>query len=236
MFFDPMYFIFALPALILGLYAQMKVKSTFSKYSKIAARSGMTGADAARRILDSNGLYNVTIERVGGFLSDHYDPSKKVLRLSPDVYNTNSIAAVGVAAHESGHALQDQAGYMPLNFRSAMVPAVQFGSWLGPVIFMIGFFMSGGRSGSFGTQIAWIGVGLFAMVALFAIVTLPVELNASSRAKESLVNLGIISQDDRSGVSSVLNAAALTYIAAAVQAISTLLYYVFLLTGSRRRD
>ncbi len=231
-YFDPMYLIFALPALILGLWAQMKVKSAFSKYSQVRSYSGMSGAEAARRILDSNGLYNVAVERVGGFLSDHYDPSKKVLRLSPDVYGSNSVASVGVAAHESGHALQDQKGYMPLYIRSAMVPTVQFGSWLGPIVFMVGFFMSG----KLGTSIAWLGVGLFAITALFAIVTLPVELDASKRAKEALVAQGIISQNDRTGVNSVLDAAALTYVAAAIQAISTLLYYVFLLAGSRRRD
>lgn len=231
-YFDPLYFIFALPALLLGLWAQFKVQTAFKKYSKIRAMSGMSGAEAARRILDSNGLYNVSVEVTRGFLSDHYDPTKKVLRLSPDVYQSNSIASVGVAAHEAGHALQDQRNYFPLYIRSAMVPTVQLGSWLGPIIFMIGFFMSG----TLGNSLAWLGVGLFALTALFAIVTLPVEFDATRRAKESLVNLGIVSHNDRSGVASVLDAAALTYVAAAIQAISTLLYYVFLLSGSRNRD
>ncbi len=231
-YFDPLYFIIALPALILGLWAQFKVKSAFGKYSRVRAASGLSGGEAARRILDSNGLYNVQVEPVNGFLSDHYDPGKKVLRLSPDVYRGNSIASVGVAAHEAGHALQDQQGYFPLYIRSTLVPSVQIGSWLGPVIFMVGFFMSG----TLGHSVAWLGVGLFALTALFAIVTLPVEFNATSRAKEALVNMGIISQNDRSGVNSVLDAAALTYVAAAIQALSTLLYYVILLTGGRRRD
>jgi len=231
-YFDPYYLIFALPALLLGLWAQFKVQSAFKKYSQVRAASGMSGAEAARRILDSNGLYNVAVEVTRGFLSDHYDPTKKVLRLSPEVYQSNSIASVGVAAHEAGHALQDQHGYLPLYVRSAMVPTVQIGSWLGPIIFMVGFFMSG----SLGYSLAWLGVGLFALTALFAIVTLPVEWDATQRAKEALVNLGIISHNDRSGVASVLDAAALTYVAAAIQAISTLLYYVFLLSGSRRRS
>lgn len=231
-YFDPMYLVFALPALLLGLWAQFKVQSSFKKYSQVRSWSGMSGAEAARRILDSNGLHNVAVEQVGGILSDHYDPGKKILRLSPNVYGGNSVASVGVAAHEAGHALQDQRGYFPLYVRSAMVPTVQIGSWLGPIVFMVGFFMSG----QLGNSIAWLGVGLFALTALFAIVTLPVELNATGRAKEALVSQGIISQDDRSGVNSVLDAAALTYVAAAAQAISTLLYYVFLLSGSRRRD
>jgi len=231
-YFDPLYFVFALPALLLGLWAQFKVQSSFKKYSKVKATSGMSGSEAARRILDSNGLYNVTVEATRGFLSDHYDPTKKVLRLSQDVFQNNSIASVGVAAHEAGHALQDQHGYFPLYIRSAMVPTVQLGSWLGPIIFMIGFFLSG----SFGHTVAWLGVGLFALTALFAVVTLPVELDATRRAKQSLVDLGIVSHNDRSGVASVLDAAALTYVAAAIQALSTLLYYVFLLSGSRNRD
>lgn len=230
-YFDPMYFVFALPALLLGLWAQFKVQSSFKKYSQVRAWSGMSGADAARRILDSNGLYNVQVESVQGFLSDHYDPSKKVLRLSPDVYRGNSLASVGVAAHEAGHALQDQQGYFPLYIRTSMVPTVQIGSWLGPIIFMLGYFISG----TFGQSVAWLGVGLFGLTALFAIVTLPVEFNATNRAKAALVNLGITSENDRSGINSVLDAAALTYVAAAIQALSTMLYYIFLLVG-RRRD
>ncbi len=233
--FDPMYLVFALPALVLGFWAQMKVKSAFDKYSRVRARSGMTGAEAARRVLDSNGLYHVDIQPVQGFLSDHYDPRSKVLRLSPQVYRSNSLASVGVAAHEAGHAIQDAKGYLPLQARTAMVPAVQFGSWLGPLVFMAGWFFMYLTRGQFGASIAWLGVLLFGATAVFALVTLPVEFDASRRAKQVLVQLGIVSHEEIQGVNRVLDAAALTYVAGAVQAISTLLYYVFLLSGSRRR-
>lgn len=228
MFFDPMYFVFALPALILGMWAQFKVKSSFSKYSRVRSMVGMSGAEIARRMLDNSGLYEVKVEMVQGFLSDHYDPSKRVLRLSPDVYRGNSLAAAGVAAHEAGHALQHQDAYLPMQIRSAIVPTVQLGSWLGPIIFIVGLLLSW-------TEMAWVGLILFAATAVFAIVTLPVEFNASNRAKEWLMNSGIIYQNETRGVNAVLDAAALTYVAAAVQAVSTLLYYVFLLTG-RSRD
>ncbi len=226
-----LYFLFALPALLLGFYAQLKVQGAFNKYSKIKNPIGLTGSEVARRILDSNGLHDVQIEQVNGNLSDNYDPSKKVLRLSQGVYGSNSIAAAGVAAHESGHALQHQQGYALLNLRTAMVPTVQIGSWLGPIIFIIGLLLAG----TLGTQLAWLGVILFGATALFAVVTLPVELDASRRAKAALVNGGLVYQTEMQGVNSVLNAAALTYVAAAIQAISTILYYVFLLGGSRRR-
>jgi uncharacterized protein len=229
MFFSPLYLIFALPALILGLWAQARVRSAFGKYGRVRTVSGTTGAQAARRILDLNGLYNVSVERVSGFLSDHYDPRSKTLRLSPDVYDTPSLAAVGVAAHEAGHALQDQQHYAPLQLRSAMVPSVQIGSWLGPIIFMVGLFMSGG----FGTTIAWAGLILFGATAVFALVTLPVEFDATKRAKQLLVSQGIVGPQEMQGVNQVLDAAALTYVAAALQAIMTLLYYAYLLMGRR---
>ncbi|MCX6044924.1 MAG: zinc metallopeptidase [Chloroflexi bacterium] len=231
MFFNPLYLVFALPALLLGLYAQMKVKSSFEKYSRVRSARGLTGAQAARHILDENGLQHVTVERVDGFLSDHYDPRSKTLRLSSNVYDTPSLAAVGVAAHETGHALQDQQHYVPLNLRSALVPAVQIGSWLGPIVFIIGFLMSN----MVGQSIAWIGIALFGATAVFALITLPVEFDASKRAKRLLVTEGILSSQEIVGVNKVLDAAALTYVAAALQAIMTLLYYVYLLTGSSRR-
>ena len=229
MYFSPLYFIFALPALLLGLWAQMRVRSAFAKYSRVRSASGITGAQAARRILDANGLQNVMVERVGGRLSDHYDPRTKVLRLSEDVYSTPSLAAVGVAAHEAGHALQDKVNYGPLALRSALVPTVQIGSWLGPIIFIVGLFMAG----MFGTTIAWIGVAVFGLTALFSIVTLPVEFDASKRAKQLLVSTGVLVPQEMKGVSGVLDAAALTYVAAALQAIMTLLYYATLLMGRR---
>ena len=231
MFFDPMYFLFALPALLLGMWAQFRVSSAFSKYSEIGTRSGMTGAQAARRILDYNGLQNVTVERVDGFLSDHYDPRAKVLRLSSAVYDQPSLSAVGVAAHETGHALQDKEHYIPLTFRSAIVPAVQIGSSLGPIIFMVGLFMTQ----FVGTTVAWIGLILFALSAVFAVVTLPVEFDASNRAKKLLVTTGIVDNYEVQGATAVLDAAALTYVAAALQAISTLLYYFTILQRDGRR-
>lgn len=228
-FFNPLYLVFALPALILGLWAQARVRSAFARYSKVRAASGITGAQAARRILDANGLYNVAVERVSGFLSDHYDPRSKTLRLSPNVYESPSLASVGVAAHEAGHALQDQQAYAPLKLRSAMVPSVQIGSWLGPIIFFIGLMMSSAA----GNTIAWIGLIFFGATAVFALVTLPVEFDASKRAKQLLVSQGIVGAQEMQGVNSVLDAAALTYVAGAVQAIMTLLYYAFLLLGRR---
>ena len=225
-FFDPLYLLFALPGLLLGLYGQMKVKRTFARFSKVGIGRGVTGAQIARHLLDSQGLSHVRVEKVGGFLSDHYDPRSKTLRLSPGVHDSNSVAAAGVAAHEMGHALQDAQNYAPLILRSAMVPAVQFGSWLGPLIFIGGFLLNL-------TNLAWLGVGLFAAVALFSVVTLPVEFDASSRAKKLLGSQGILHSQELEGVNKVLNAAALTYVAAAIQAISTLLYYVFILTSRR---
>ena len=229
MIFDPMYIAFMAPALALSLWASWKTKSAFNKYSKVRTASGMTGAQAARAILDANGLQTVTVERVGGSLTDHYDPRGKVLRLSESVYATPSVAAVGVAAHEAGHALQDKQHYGPLRLRSAIVPAVNIGSWLGPIIFMVGFFMSGAA----GDTIALIGLLFFAMTAIFALVTLPVEFNASKRAKQQLASTGLLSPQEIGGVDKVLDAAALTYVAAAVQAIMTVLYYVSLMSRSR---
>ena len=226
-----LFLLFSLPALLLGLWAQSKVRSAFNKYSRIRVYTGMRGADIARRILDRNGLTHVKVEETKGMLSDHYDPRSKTLRLSPEVFNGNSIAAAGVAAHEVGHALQDKKGYFPLQVRSAMVPTVQIGSWLGPIIFMVGLFMSS----STGTQIAWIGLLLFGLTALFSVVTLPVEFDATKRAQEWLVTTGSIQVSEMPGVKQILDAAALTYVAAAIQAITTVMYYGFLLMG-RNRD
>ncbi|MBI5305548.1 MAG: zinc metallopeptidase [Chloroflexi bacterium] len=226
-----LYLLFSLPALLLGLWAQLRVKGAFDRFSQVRTATGVTGAQVARRILDNHGLRNVKVEQVEGFLSDHYDPTQRVLRLSPHVYQGNSLAAAGIAAHESGHALQHQQGYAFLALRSMMVPTVQIGSWVGPLIFMLGFFLAG----AIGTSLAWLGVALFAAVAVFALVTLPVEFDASARAKEQLVGNGLLAHTELSGVNAVLNAAALTYVAGAAQAVSTLLYYVFLL-GGRRED
>jgi len=222
-----LYLLFSLPALLLGFWAQIKVKGAIQKYSKIRTLTGYSGADVARRMLDSSGLRDVKIEETRGLLSDHYDPRSKTLRLSPENFRGNSVAAAGIAAHESGHALQHQENYFPLTIRSAMVPSVQIGSWLGPIIFIAGLLLNW-------INLAWVGIFLFGASALFALVTLPVEFNASNRAKAWLSTSGMIYQDESIGVKKVLDAAALTYVAAAIQAISTLLYYVFLLSGSRR--
>ena len=224
------YLICSLPALLLGLWAQAKVRSAFNKYSRIRNYSGMTGEQVARRMLTSGGADDVRIEMTGGMLSDHYDPGKRVLRLSRDIYSSPSLAAAGVAAHEAGHALQHQQGYFMLFVRTAMVPTVQIGSWLGPIIFMIGLFMTS----TFGTTLSWIGLGLFALTAMFALVTLPVEFNATNRAKAWLSESGVIHSQEMKGINSVLDAAALTYVAAATQAITTILYYAFMLLGRRR--
>jgi Predicted Zn-dependent protease len=228
-----LYLLFSLPALLLGFWAQAKVRGAFNKYSRVRSMTGLTGAEVARRMLDSNGLNNIRIEPINGTLSDNYDPSSKVLRLSPEVYNGNSIAAAGIAAHESGHALQDAEAYGPLRMRAMMVPSVRIGSWLGPIIFMIGLFLAGNT----GTTVAWIGLALFSATALFALVTLPVEFDASNRAKAWLAGSGVLYNSEMEGVYKTLDAAALTYVAAAIQALSTILYYLFLLSGrSSRRN
>ena len=180
-----LYLLFSLPALILGFWARNKVTRAIKKYSRVRTFNGYTGAEVARKMLNANGLYEVEIEETRGYMSDHYDPRSKTLRLSPQNYRGNSVAAAGVAAHEAGHALQDANDYVPLRFRSAMVPSVQFGSWLGPIVFIGGLLLN------FET-LAWVGIGLFGITALFALVTLPVELNASNRAKAWLTASGTI--------------------------------------------
>ena len=234
-YFDPMYFVFALPALILAMIAQWRVKATVSKYSKVFTGRGQTGARVARALLDYHGLQDVAVERGGGILSDHYDPRTRTLRLSPAVFDTPSVTAVGIAAHETGHALQHQDSYWPLQARTAIVPVVQFGSYLGPLVFFVGLLLSQTGLASVGTSLAWVGVALFAGVAVFALVTLPVEFNASYRAKALLQSYQLTSPEEQVGVNRVLDAAALTYVAGLAQALSTLLYYVSILTGGRRR-
>lgn len=226
-----LYLLVSLPALLLGLWAQAKVQGAFKKYSKVRTYTGLNGSEIARRMLDSHGLNHVKIEQARGYLSDHYDPRTKTLRLSPQVYQTPSVASAGIAAHEAGHAIQDAQDYSMLRMRTTLVPTVQIGSWLGPIIFIIGLLLQP----AMGTTLAWVGIGLFALTAVFAIVTLPVELDASKRAKAWLATSGVIYNQENEGVAKVLDAAALTYVAAAIQAVSTLLYYVMLLSG-RSRD
>lgn len=231
MILDPWYFIIIGPAFLLALWAQMRVKSTYHQAQQVPAP--ISGAGAARHILDSAGLHDVAIEQVQGFLSDHYDPRHKVLRLSPEVYQSRSMAAVGIAAHEAGHAIQDARAYGPLVIRNAVVPLAGIGSNAGIWMFIIGMFLSGGNPEHFGTTLSWAGVALFSTVVFFQMVNLPVEFNASSRAKEQLVSLGIVDQQGLVQVSRVLNAAALTYVAATLQAILTLLYFIFRLSDRR---
>lgn len=219
-----MYFLFAAPAFLLGLYAQWKVKSSFSKMSKVPAR--MSGATAARRMLDAAGLQSVGIEQVPGQLSDHYDPRAKVLRLSPDVYGGNSMAALGVACHEAGHAFQDAERYTPLVLRNMAVPAANFGSGIGTTMLFLGAIMSF-------PPLLWLGVILFSAVVFFQVINLPVEFDASNRARAHLVEYGLISAQEEKYVAKVLNAAALTYVAATLQSVMTLAYYLYVLMGRR---
>lgn len=230
------------PTLILAMYAHGKVKSAFNKYSQIGNSSGMTGADAARRMLLDHGFHVVStareaeqgrrgvvaIERTRGFLSDHYDPRSHVLRLSPSVYEGRSLAAVGVACHEAGHALQHADEYAPLQLRSIMVPVASFGSWAAFPIIFLGAIMGA-------INLIWLGILIFTAIVLFQIVTLPVEFNATARAKRALEDLQIINNgQEQAGVAKVLDAAALTYVAAAVSSIGTLVYYVLIFTGMGR--
>jgi len=229
MFYDPRYFLFMAPAILLMMAAQWYVSSTFRKWSRVPATSRLSGAEAAERLIRYGGLYGVVVEAVPGNLTDHYDPRSKVLRLSQSVYGSRSVAALAVAAHELGHALQDEEGYFPLRFRSLMVPAVNFGSTLGWILILVGLLIGW-------TGLAWLGVAAFSAGAFFALVTLPVEFNASARARRLLAETGIImGAEEQRGVNAVLNAAALTYVAALVTALLQLLYYVMLVMGGGRR-
>ena len=230
-FFNPTYWLYMAPAIILMLVVQWYVNSAYRKWSQVPARNNFTGAQAAQRLIQRSGLYGVQIEAVQGRLSDHYDPRSKVLRLSPNVYQGKSVASLAIAAHELGHALQDQEGYFPLRIRAALVPAVNIGSYLGWILIFIGLLIGI-------TELAWLGLIVFAAGALFALATLPVELNASARAKRILVESGlIVGEEEQRGVNNVLNAAALTYVAALISAVMQLLYYASLVVGSggRRR-
>jgi len=219
-FFDPLWIVITAPGLLFSIWAQYKVKSTFARFSKVGVASGMTGAQAAAAVVRASGLANVSIERHQGFLTDHYDPRSKTLRLSPDVYDGRSVSAVAVAAHEAGHSLQDAVGYLPLMLRSQLVPITQIGArfWIWPFIAGAIFRMPG---------LMWVGILFFAATVLFQIVTLPTEFNASNRAKAVLATTGIVStQEEAVGVSKVLDAAAMTYVAALLASILQLLYLV----------
>lgn len=228
-FFDPMYFVFALPALLFAMWAQWRVQSTYNKYSRVANSTGLTGADVARRLLDAAGLLNVQVERIPGQLTDHYDPSAKVVRLSDSNYAVPSVAAIGVTAHEVGHAIQDAVGYAPMRLRTGLVPVAGLGSNLGYILFLAGVFIS-----SF--QLAVVGLVLFSGAAVFAAVTLPVEFNASNRAMQLLTDYNLVTPQDAGVARKVLDAVALTYVAGLAQAVSQVLYFLFILTGMRRSN
>ncbi len=225
--FDPLYFLLVIPPLLLGLWAQMKVRSAYARYTRVANLRGLTGLDAARIILGPEGLYDVTIEGIPGELTDHYDPRTKKLGLSAGVARQPSVAALAIVAHEIGHALQDHENYGPLKLRSALVPAVQLSAWVGPILFLAGLFFRI-------VGLAWLGVLAFGMTAVFALMTLPVEFDASKRGLRLLQTYRLTDGRELQGAKAVLDAAALTYVAAAVQAIATMLYYVSLLSDRRR--
>ena len=228
-FFSPTYLMYMIPAFLLMALSSWYVKSAYNKWSRVASQSRLTGTQAAQQLINAGNLYGVQVQGTAGNLTDHYDPRDKTLYLSQGVASVASVASVAIAAHELGHAMQDAEGYFPLRFRAALVPIVNIGSNLGWILIMIGLFLGF-------TQLAWLGILVFAGGAVFALATLPVEFNASARAKHLLVQTGIIQTDEeRRGVNAVLNAAALTYVAGLVTAILQLLYYVSLVSGGRRR-
>lgn len=229
-YFDPTYFLVLIGA-VLCIVAQVKVNSTYNKYAKVRSRSGMTGAEAAQRILALSGIHDVRIEHIGGQLTDHYDPANKVLRLSDATYGSTSVAAIGVAAHECGHAVQHDKGYAPLKIRTALVPVANIGSKAGIPLILLGAILGMNQF------LIQIGIWVFALAVLFQVVTLPVEFNASGRALSMLGSYGLMEPDETKGCRKVLQAAALTYVAAAASSILQLLRLVLLFgNNNRRRD
>lgn len=226
-YFGNSWILFALPGLLLGLYAQYKLMGAYNHYIQVPNEAGLSGAEAAREVLDSAGLTEVAVEEVGGQLTDHYDPTKRELFLSSDNFHGRSIAAIGVAAHEAGHALQHKAAYAPLHMRMALVPITNIASQAAMWIAFLGWIIH--LAG-----LLWLAVIAFAVITIFQLITLPVEFDASRRAKEQLWRLGLVKSDERKGVSKVLNAAALTYVAGLVSAVFNLLYYVMLARDSER--
>ena len=228
-YFNPQYLLYMAPAIIAMMAAQWYVKSTYNKWGKIPTSSRLTGEQATQRLISIGGLHDIEIQQIQGQLTDNYDPRKKVLGLSPGVYQGNSVASLAIAAHELGHALQDKENYFPLRLRSTLVPAVNIGSTLGWILIVIGLLINA-------IGLAWLGVIAFSGGALFALATLPVELNASSRAKQLLRDSGIISSSEEArGVNNVLNAAALTYVASLLTAVMQLLYWISIVSGRGRR-
>ena len=227
-YMDYWYLILVVPTIIIAFIAQNKVTTTFRKYSKQKSTMGFTAAEVTRRILDSNGLYNVAIERVSGNLTDHYDPRTNVIRLSDSVYDSNSVAAIGVAAHEAGHAVQHAEKYLPIKIRNSIVPIANFGSSFAPILIILGIIFSF-------EPIVWIGIILYSAIAIFQLVTLPVEFNASSRALNTLGAMAILSDEELEGSKKVLSAAAMTYVAALITTLANLLRFILLTRGRNRR-
>ncbi len=226
-----------LPAMIFAFWAQFKVQSTFKKFDRVNTKRGMTGADAARKILDMNGLNHVRVEYIRGHLNDHFDPRTNVIRLSDATYGSTSVAAVGVAAHEAGHAVQHATGYAPIRLRSAIIPVTRFGSMLAMPLFIIGLLLAGyATTGSAtGELLMFGGIALFSLSTLFQLVTLPVEFNASSRALKTLEDSGMLYGDEVGGAKSVLSAAAMTYVAALATSLATLLRLLLIASGASGR-
>ena len=233
--FDPVYLMFIIPALLLSLWASFRTRSAFKKYSQVRTMRGLTGAQAAKAMLDRAGIYDVQVVATHGMLTDHYNPTNKTLALSEGVYASNSVAAVGVACHEAGHAIQHAEGYKPMWLRSVLVPTANIGSSIGYIVMMVGLFMVYAGS-QMGPGVVLLGAALFSLVLAFQVVTLPVEFDASNRAKKLALANGIIFEQERQGMDRVLNAAALTYVAAVISTLMTLLYFLFRagLLGGRR--
>lgn len=230
LFFDPLFMLLSIPGLLLSLWAQARVKSAYHRWGRVGISSGLSGAESAARMLEAAGIIDVTIEETGGVLSDHYDPRSRTLRLSPDVFRGRSISAVGIAAHEAGHALQHATNYTPMYLRQAIVPICSIGSNLGVWAVMIGLMINM-------TGLAWLGVAAFATMVVFQLVTLPVEVNASNRAKAAILEYGLARPgEETDGIRQILNAAAWTYFAAMVSSVMQLLYYVILVSGRSRDD
>jgi Zn-dependent membrane protease YugP len=222
LYFDPLYFVFLVPGILLTMWAQSRIKGTYRRYAQVQSTLGLTGAQVAQTILNKKGIRDVRVEPVAGELTDHYDPRAKAVRLSQGIYNSGSLAAAAVAAHECGHVMQDYQDYKFMNIRAALVPAVNLGSRLGPILIIAGIALSF-------FQLAWVGVFFFAAVLLFHLVTLPVEFDASNRALKLIDELGILQGEENKGARAVLNAAALTYVATAFTALLNLLYYIILI-------
>lgn len=227
-YFDPLYLVFAAPALLLAMFAQWKVSSTYDKYTKIRNARNLTGIQAAQYLLRANGL-NLNVNGTPGYLTDHYDPRDKTLYLSEGVAQTPSVAALAIVAHEVGHAVQDAQGYLPMRLRAFLVAPANIGPWIGYIFFIVGIIINA-------SGLVWLGIAAFSLGLLFALATLPVEFNASSRALAMLRNSALVGQGEVDAAKAVLTAAALTYVAAAAQALSQLLYYVFVALNLRGRD